>query len=154
MPLNAGDPAPDFSLPSTSGEEFTLSKDAGGKPIVLYFYPKDFTSVCTEEACEFRDAFDVFAGLEADVVGISRDSVSTHHKFRAAHELPFHLLADVDGQVAKLYKAAVPVINFTRRVTYLLDKSHRIAAVYENTFSAQKHIHETLKSLKGLGEKA
>lgn len=148
MPLKEGDKAPDFTLPATGGKDFQLSRDAAGKPIIVYFYPKDFTSVCTAEACEFRDAFHTFSGLEIDVVGVSRDTVATHEKFKAAHELPFELLADVNGKVAAKYKAAVPVINFTRRITYLLDKDHTVVAAYENTFSAQQHIAEMVKRVK------
>ena len=148
MALKENTPAPDFTLGSTSGKPFTLSKDAAGKPLIIYFYPKDFTSGCTKEACEFRDSFEFFKDTKIDVYGISRDSVETHHKFRKAHNLPFHLLADEDGRVADLYKASVPLINFTKRITYLLDKNHRIAGVYQNLFGAKKHIHEMIAKVK------
>lgn len=140
--------APDFQLASTSGKTFSLHKNAAGKPLILYFYPKDFTPVCTKEACEFRDTFDFFRETNIDVYGISRDSVETHLKFKKAHDLPFELLADEDGKVADLYDASVPLINFTKRITYLLDKNHQIRGVYQNFFSARKHITGMIEKIK------
>lgn len=148
MALKEKSIAPDFSLASTSGKTFTLRKDAAGKPLILYFYPKDFTPACTTEACEFRDTFDFFQDTDIAVYGISRDSVETHLSFKKAHNLPFELLADEDGKVADLYGASVPLINFTRRITYLLDKNHRIAGAYQNLFGARKHIHEMITKVK------
>ncbi|MGB5926638.1 MAG: redoxin domain-containing protein, partial [Cyclobacteriaceae bacterium] len=80
MPLRVKDPAPDFSLPSTSGKTFNLRQNVENNPIVLYFYPKDFTPACTREACSFRDEFSAFKNLKVTVVGISRDTLETHHK--------------------------------------------------------------------------
>jgi peroxiredoxin Q/BCP len=114
----------------------------------LYFYPKDFTPGCTREACEFRDQFAEFRGLDIDVVGISRDSVTTHLKFRDTYKLPFELLADEQGEVATLYKAALPLLPLTRRITYLLDSNHRIAAVYGGMFGAEKHIAAMAEAVK------
>ncbi|HAA22256.1 MAG TPA: peroxiredoxin [Cytophagales bacterium] len=150
MALKKGEKAPDFTLPSTTGEKFTLSKDRAGKATVLYFYPKDFTRVCTEEACEFRDAFEDFKDLGVDVIGISRDTVDTHHKFKEKHDLPFELLADVQGAVAKKYKASMPILSMSKRITYLLDENHVVKAVIENMFSAKKHLKEMLKGATDL----
>lgn len=148
MPLSEKSIAPDFTLPSTAGTDFTLNKTAAGKPLIIYFYPKDFTPGCTKEACEFRDSFAFFRDLDIPVYGISRDTLETHHEFRKAHNLPFHLLADPDGKVADLYKASVPLIKFTRRITYLLDAEHKIAGVYENLFGATKHIQQMIRKVK------
>lgn len=142
MPLKLKEQAPDFSLPSTSGADFTLSKNAANKPVIIYFYPKDFTPGCTKEACGFRDTFNFFKELNIMVIGISRDSVEIHHEFKKAHDLPFELLSDENGKVSDLYKTSIPLIKFTKRITYLLDRQHKIAAVYENFFGATKHIHE------------
>lgn len=147
MALKTGEKAPDFKLPGTQGD-FELSKDAAQRPLILYFYPKDFTRVCTKEACSFRDEFSVFQGLNIPVVGISRDSVATHKRFAAQHQLPFPLLADESGKVAKAYKALIPVLRLPKRITYLLDKNHRIAAVYEDMFGAESHIRQMLKELE------
>lgn len=148
MSLSKQSIAPDFTLASTSGAPFTLSKTAAGKPLVLYFYPKDFTPGCTKEACEFRDTFAFFRDLNIDIYGISRDNIPTHQEFKKAHKLPFELLADEDGQVADLYKASIPLIRFTKRITYLLDAEHRVAAVYTNLFGAKKHIHDMIEQVK------
>jgi peroxiredoxin Q/BCP len=148
MPLKINQPAPDFSLPSTNGKLFTLSKDMLNKPCVIYFYPKDFTPGCTKEACEFRDTFSMFRDLDIAVIGISRDDIATHLEFKKQYKLPFELLSDTKGEVAHLYGASVPLIKFTRRITYLLDKKHTIAAVYENLFAAEKHIQTMIEKLK------
>lgn len=147
MPLKVNDQAPDFQLKSTSEENFQLSK-ISGEPVILFFYPKNFTSVCTQEVCEFRDSFATFRDLNIRVLGISQDTITSHQKFKAEYKLPFELLSDPKGKVAKLYKAVVPVINLNRRVTYLLNKNHKIEAVYENMFTADKHVKEMVDSVK------
>ena len=148
MPLKINTKAPDFNLPSTSGASFQLEKTMEGKPCILYFYPKDFTQTCTKEACEFRDHFAELRDLNIDVFGISTDSIETHLRFKELHRLPFELLADTEGRVAKQYKAQVPIINLTRRVTYLLDAQHTIVAVYENMFASREHVELMIAKLK------
>ncbi|WP_448530147.1 peroxiredoxin [Raineya sp.] len=148
MALKVGTLAPDFTLPSTSGKNISLSKDLAGKPCVLYFYPKDFTPGCTKEACEFRDQFATFRNLEVDVFGISRDNIDTHQKFKETHKLPFELLADVNGSVCKAYEALIPIIGIPKRISYLLDKEHKIVAVYQDFFGAEEHIKAMLEKLK------
>lgn len=148
MALKINTQAPDFTLASTSGEDFTLSVQAAGKPIIIYFYPKDFTRVCSQEACDFRDNITFFKDLDIDVVGISRDSISTHERFREHYQLPFHLLADTTGKVARSYDALIPLIGIPKRVTYLLNSQHQVIAVYENLFSAQGHIKEMIAKVK------
>ncbi|MFP4089890.1 MAG: peroxiredoxin [Cyclobacteriaceae bacterium] len=148
MALSEGSKAPDFTLPSTEGRTFKLSEAMAGKPCILYFYPKDFTPGCTQEACEFRDHFAFFKELDIDVVGISRDSIATHRKFKEANQLPFELLADERGDVSKLYKASLPFLGVTRRISYLLDKNHKIVAAYESMFAATNHIKKMTKAVK------
>ena len=148
MALRIGQQAPDFTLPSTNGELFTLSKDMQGKPCILYFYPKDFTPVCTAEACSFRDNMEELKGLSIDVLGISRDSVEIHRKFQNEYELPFDLLADQKGEVCNLYDALVPIVKVPKRITYLLDKDHKIVQVVSNMFRADVHTKGMIESLK------
>lgn len=148
MALKVGAKAPEINLKSTNGKRFILSDEMKGKPCIIYFYPKDFTPGCTEEACTFRDAFSEFRDLEVDVFGISRDTIASHLKFKAAHNLPFELLSDLDGKICKAYDALVPIIALPKRVTYLLDENHRIAAVYQDMFGAKKHIEKMLKEMK------
>jgi thioredoxin-dependent peroxiredoxin len=97
-----GDSAPDFTLASDTGDEVTLSSFRG-RPVVLYFYPKDDTSGCTTQACGIRDAWVEFEAAGAVVLGVSPDSVASHEKFKSGYELPFTLLADPDHAVAELY---------------------------------------------------
>src|SRR5215470_17507782 len=92
-PVDVGDTAPDFSLPSQAGEQVRLSDLWHRGPVVLYFYPKDETAGCTAEACSFRDSYEVFKDAGAEVVGVSSDSVASHGKFAQKHRLPFTLLA-------------------------------------------------------------
>jgi peroxiredoxin Q/BCP len=97
-----GQPAPDFELASDSGGRVKLS-DLRGKPVVLYFYPKDDTPGCSTEACEFRDAYDVFRQRGAEILGVSPDTEASHAKFKAKYDLPFTLLADPEHEVADAY---------------------------------------------------
>lgn len=140
--------APDFTLPSTSGEPFTLSKDMAGKSCVIYFYPKDFTPGCTKEACSFRDSHHVLSNLDIPVFGISKDSIATHQKFKKEHQLPFELLSDTTGKVCKAYNALIPVIKVPKRITYLLNKEHKIEAVFDSMFDAAGHIRVMLDAAK------
>jgi thioredoxin-dependent peroxiredoxin len=100
--IEEGKPAPDFELKSDSGDSVKLS-DFRGRPVVLYFYPRDDTPGCTTEACEFRDAYDVYRERGAEILGVSPDNEASHAKFKSKHELPFTLLADPEHEVAEKY---------------------------------------------------
>jgi thioredoxin-dependent peroxiredoxin len=136
-----GDPAPDFTLTADDGREVTLSA-LRGRPVVLYFYPKDDTSGCTAEACEFRDLFPRFAGLDAVVLGVSPDGVRSHQKFKAKYELPFTLLADEGHAVAERYGVWVEKSMYgrkywgTERTTFLIDAAGQIAHVFRKVTPA------------------
>ena len=106
MSVKVGDNAPDFTLPSQMGDNVTLSEYFGKKNMVLYFYPKDESSGCTREACTFRDQYDIFTSLDAEVLGVSGQSVESHKSFATHHGLPFILLSDVDNKVRKLWCAS------------------------------------------------
>jgi len=147
MGLKIGKKAPVFDLPSTSGEIFSL-KDHSNGPLVLYFYPKDFTSGCTKEACSFRDRWDIFQGLSVNVLGISADDMETHHRFRKKYDIPFHLLTDKDGTVSKLYNAWIPFINLPARRTYLLGPDLLIQGIFSSMFQAKKHVEYALGNYK------
>jgi len=146
MPLKEREKAPDFELASTEGRPFKLSEQ-GGDPMILFFYPKNFTKVCTTEVCEFRNAFSEFRNLNVKVVGISQDTIASHHKFKEENRLPFELLSDPKGIVAKSFKATVPIIGMNRRVTYLLDGDRTVKAVYENMFTADQHVREMIRKM-------
>jgi peroxiredoxin Q/BCP len=134
--LKPGSKAPAFSLPSDGGGQVAL-KDLKGKPVVLYFYPKDDTSGCTTEACEFRDSWKAVKATGAVVLGVSPDPVASHDKFKAKYKLPFPLLADVDHAVAEAYGAWGEKSMYGRkymgilRSTFLIDGAGRIVRVFE-----------------------
>lgn len=148
MSISINSKAPNFRTESTSGTTFELSKDAAGQACILYFYPKDFTPVCTIEACEFKSTFDFFSKLNIKVFGISKDDIETHHRFKKAYELPFELLADPEGTVASLYDAYMPLIKFTKRLTFLLDADHKIVHISNNIFEDQNGIKGMIAELK------
>lgn len=150
--VKVGDKAPDFSLPSGSGETVALKDFNGKKSVVLFFYPKDETSVCTKEACAFRDQFQVFKDLGAEVVGVSSDSVQSHKEFAANHKLPYTLLSDDGGKLRKLYGVPSTMGIIPGRVTYVIDKTGTVKHVFNSQMEGEKHVTEavaTLKSLQG-----
>jgi peroxiredoxin Q/BCP len=154
MPPSPGSPAPDFTLPSDEGAEVSL-KALRGTPVVLYFYPKDDTSGCTTEACEFRDAWSDVKKTGARLFGVSPDGVRSHEKFRAKFTLPFPLLADEDHAVAEAYGVWGEKSMYGRkymgilRTTFIIDGRGRIARVFEKVKPAG-HAGEVLTALKQL----
>ena len=147
MALSIGDQAPEFNLQSTNGSQVSLS-ELKGQSFVLYFYPKDFTPVCTKQACSFRDQFADLRDLSVPVFGVSRDSMDTHLRFKEEHRLPFDLLADENGQVAKAYGARMPLVGITKRITYLVDAEGSIAAVHEEMMGDASHVNAVLEALQ------
>ena len=153
-----GDRAPAFTLPADDGREVRLA-GLRGRPVVLYFYPRDDTPTCTREACEFRDAFPRFAAASATILGVSTDDVRSHARFRARHDLPFTLLADVDHRVAERYGVWVEKQLYGRRylgierTTFVIDASGRIARVFRRVRSAG-HGAEVAAALEAMAEQA
>jgi peroxiredoxin Q/BCP len=127
----AGDPAPSFSLPDQGGKTRSLA-DFRNKWLVLYFYPKDDTPGCTEQACTFRDDWHKLAAMGAEVVGVSVDDVTSHIAFAKKFSLPFPLLADTSGEVAARYGSIYGIgpVKFAQRNTFLIDPQGRVAKVY------------------------
>ena len=150
MKVNVGDKAPDFTLPSQMGDNVTLSEYFGKKNVVLYFYPKDETRGCTREACEFRDQYDVFTNLGAEVLGVSSDTLESHKSFATHYGLPFLLLSDEKSEVRKLYGVPSSMGILPGRVTYIIDKKGVVRHVFSSQFRPEKHIEEALKILKEL----
>lgn len=152
--LKPGAKAPAFKLPASGGETISL-KDLKGKPVVLYFYPKDDTSGCTTEACEFRDHWKAVRKAGAVVLGVSPDPVAAHDKFRAKYKLPFPLLADVDHAVAEAYGVWGEKSMYGRkyfgilRTTFLIGADGRIVKVFEKV-KPKGHAAEVLAALAGL----
>ena len=136
MNLKVGDDAPDFELPDQDGKTHKLS-DYLGQTILVYFYPRDFTPGCTAEACQIRDNFPKFSGVNTLVLGISTDTVESHKKFTQKYRLPFTLLSDVKKEVVKNYGVYKPKKLFgkeffgTARTSFLIDKNGKITKIYE-----------------------
>ncbi len=150
MALIVGDPAPDFSLVDRDGAARTLA-DYRGRFVVLYFYPKDDTPGCTAEACRFRDDYLAIRQQGAEVVGISMDGRESHRAFSDKYSLPFPLLSDAGGHVARQYGALFSVWPFklTRRRTFLVDPQGRVAKIYRKV-SPKTHSQEVIADLKAL----
>ena len=146
--VGVGSKAPDFSLPSQSGEMVNLKDFLGQKPVVLFFYPKDDTPGCTKEACAFRDDYAEFGKLDAEVIGISSDSVDSHRRFASKHDLPFTLLSDEGGMVRKLYGVPNTFGLFPGRVTYVIDEEGVVRHVFSSQLGVEKHVEEALKVLE------
>lgn len=148
--IGEGDPAPDFTLHDQNGKEVKLS-DHRGKPVVLYFYPKDDTPGCTAESCAFRDSYEDFKDIGAEVIGISSDSAESHSKFAAKYSLPFVLLSDRGGKVRKSFGVPTTFGLLPGRVTYVLDKDGVVQKVFNSQFNPKKHIDEARRVLAKLG---
>jgi peroxiredoxin Q/BCP len=152
MSLEVGDKAPDFTLPTDGDGSVTLSKLKGQK-VVLYFYPKDDTSGCTAEACAFRDLFPRFKKMDATVIGISRDSVKSHDKFKKKYELPFMLAADIEGKVTEKYGVWVQKSMYGRkymgieRATFLIDEKGKIQQIWHKV-KVPGHADEVMAAAK------
>lgn len=150
--VKAGDSAPDFTLPNQLGEMVSLKDFIGKKIIVLYFYPKDFSSGCTAEACAFRDSYEVFKDSGAEVIGVSSQSVDSHKRFALTNSLPFILLSDADGKIRKLYGATSMFGLMAGRVTYIIDKKGIVRHVFSSQLNPTKHIEEALRIIKELNK--
>jgi peroxiredoxin Q/BCP len=154
MSLSIGDKAPDFTLP-TDGKG-TISLDAlKGKKVILYFYPKDDTPGCTKEACSFRDALPDFSGAGAVVIGVSKDTVAKHDKFKAKHALPFTLASDEEGKMIEAYDSWVEKSLYGKkymgidRATFLIDGTGVIRGIWHKV-KVEGHVDEVLKAAQAL----
>jgi peroxiredoxin Q/BCP len=150
-----GDVAPDFMLRSRSGEEVSLGDFVGKRrAILLFFYPKDDTPGCTKEACSFRDGYEQFEMLEAEVIGISSDSVKSHERFVEEHGLPFVLLSDEGGEVRKLYGVPNTLGLFPGRVTYVIDEEGVVRHIFSSQLGISRHVEEALEALGSINSES
>ncbi len=152
--VELGTKVPDFSLPATGAETFTL-KGAAGKALVVYFYPKDMTSGCTRESQDFRDRHAAFLRAGARVVGISRDSITSHEKFKSKERLPFALLSDEDERACKLFDVIREKSLYGRkylgieRSTFLIDKRGVLRHEWRKV-KVPGHVEEVLEAAQSL----
>ena len=148
--IEVGDKAPDFTLPSQSGEPVRLQDRIGQRVVVLYFYPKDETTGCTAEACAFRDSHEVFTAAGAEVIGVSSDSVDRHASFAGRHNLPFTLLSDVGGKVRKAYGVPATFGFIPGRVTYVIDRDGTVRHVFNSMTNIDGHVKDALEVVRQL----
>jgi len=148
--IGVGDKAPDFTLPSQSGDEVRLSDRLGDRVVVLYFYPKDNTSGCTAEACAFRDSYETFTDAGAEVIGVSSDSADKHAAFAGKHNLPFTLVADQGGRVRKAYGVPSVLGVIPGRVTYVIDRTGTVRHVFSSMTNIDAHVNDALEVVRKL----
>ncbi len=147
-PIRVGDPAPDIPLTMADGTTIRLGDYRGQSAVVLFFYPKDGTPICTQEACAFRDSFADFRAAGAEVIGVNSDSAASHRAFATKHSLPFPLVADTDGSVRKAF-GAPSILGFVPgRTTYVIDKEGIVRTVFTANFAADAHVREALAALQ------
>ncbi len=154
LTVNPGDTAPDFTMPTDGGGTVTLS-GLGGRKVVLYFYPKDDTPGCTKEASGFRDTMPDFSALEAEVIGVSKDTVASHDRFKAKLGLNFRLARDADGKVCEDYGVWVEKSMYGRkymgieRATFLIDGAGVVRRVWRKV-KVPGHVEEVLEATRAL----
>ncbi|MCU0332514.1 MAG: thioredoxin-dependent thiol peroxidase [Ignavibacteriaceae bacterium] len=154
MALNVGDKAPSFKLKNQDAKVISLT-DLKGKPIVLYFYPKDDTPGCTKEACNFRDEFPKFDKMKAEIIGVSIDSVESHKKFANKYKLPFYLLSDEKKEVVAKYGVWKEKNMYGKkymgieRTTFIINSEGRISKIFPKV-KVEEHNNEVMEALKEL----
>lgn len=150
MSLEKGEKIPQFELKDQEGNVFKSEDIVGKKPAVIYFYPKDFTPGCTKEACNFRDSYEDFKEVGAEVIGISNDSEKSHLKFSKKYNLPFILLSDANGRVRKKFAIKKSLLGLVPgRETFVIDKDGRIIFKF-NSLDASKHMKKALNAIQKL----
>jgi peroxiredoxin Q/BCP len=148
--IEVGDAAPDLVFSDKSGEQITLADFRGKNSVVVFFYPKDGTPVCTKEACAFRDAYEDFVEAGAVVIGVSGDSAARHDEFASSHRLPFILVPDKGGQARRAFGVPKSLGIFPGRVTFVIDKDGMVRHVFNSQFAADRHVQEALEVVRKL----
>lgn len=146
----AGDPTPNVTLPLHNGTRVALADLYRDHVVVLFFYPKDNTAICTKEACAFRDSCEKFVEAGATVVGVSSDSDESHEGFAAQHRLPFLLASDTDGALRKAFGVPKTLGLFPGRVTYVIDREGIVRHIFSAQFAADAHVREAMDAVRAL----
>ena len=153
MSLRVGQKAPDFDVVSSSGKSLKLKDFEGKKNVVLYFYPGDFTPICTKETCGFRDMYADLESQDTEVIGVSVDSNESHEKFAAEYKVAFALVSDKNRELAKSYGATSfirDILGKTARMTFVIDKKGEITGIFAGELSASKHLDGVKEAIKKL----
>jgi thioredoxin-dependent peroxiredoxin len=148
--LQNGDSAPDILLRVFNGESLQLSDLYHSRPVVLFFYPKNNTTICTKEACAFRDAYQDFVDAGATVVGVSGDSAASHQQFADQHRLPYLLASDEDGALRRVFGVPKTLGLLPGRVTYVIDREGVVRHVFSAQLAADRHVREALSAIARL----
>src|SRR6266849_2875220 len=149
--VQVGDLAPDFTLTDQSGAAVSLEEYLGKTDIVLYVYPRDNTAVCTDEACAFRDSYEIIKAAGAEVIGVCSDSVESHRQFAEENQLPFILLSDTDSLIRTRY--GVPTaFGLPGRVTYIIDQQGIVRHIFFSQFTSKRHVDVALETLQAIHE--
>lgn len=146
-PIDVGDHAPHFTATLQDGGTFDSAALLGKKSLVLFFYPKDNTPVCTQQACAFRDAYEHFVKADVEVVGVSSDSPASHRRFAEKHRLPFPIISDPDSSLRKLFGVPRAWGIFPGRVTYVIDRQGVVRLAYNATLAAEPHVRKALAAV-------
>lgn len=152
--IQVGDQAPDFEWALPTGERIQVSDFLHKKVVVLFFYPRDESPVCTLEACAFRDAYDQFVEAGAVVIGISGDSAESHTEFATRHALPFYLVSDRDNLIRKAFGVPRTLGLLPGRVTYVIDTNGAVRLVFSAQLAADRHVTEALRVIRELARPA
>jgi thioredoxin-dependent peroxiredoxin len=150
--IQVGDRAPDFTATVQDGRQISMADFRGKQGVVLYFYPKDETPICTQEACAFRDAYQDFVDAGVAVIGVSSDSEESHRAFGGAHQLPFLLAADVDGSLRQKFGVPKTLGFLPGRVTYVIDGAGIVRHIFNAQFQGKQHVDEALRTIRQLNE--
>lgn len=145
--MKAGSKAPDFSARTADGQQIQLSQFLGQRGLVLFFYPKDGTRICTAEACAFRDSYEKFVDAGFEVIGISSDSQISHQQFAERNALPFPLISDSDAALRKLFNVPRTLGLLPGRATYVIDRDGIIRHIYSAALASDNHVTEALDAI-------
>lgn len=147
--LRVGDPAPDFQATTSDGKPIRLGDYRGRRGLVLFFYPRDHTRICTKEACAFRDSYEQFSAAGFDVVGVSSDSNDSHQDFAREHRLPFPLISDADGALRRAFGVPDVLGLVPRRATFVIDRDGVIRLTFSALLASDEHVQRALAAVNG-----
>ena len=148
--IDVGDAAPDLTLSTHDNELIALADYRERKAVVIFFYPKDGTPVCTKEACAFRDAYEDFVDAGAVVIGVSSDSATRHQEFASNHRLPFVLISDEEGRASRAFGVPKSLGLLPGRVTYVIDKAGIVRHIFSSQLAVDRHVNEALQVVREL----
>lgn len=146
--IQVGDHAPDFSAVTPAGRTIFLADFLGKQAVVLFFYPKDGSPLCTREACSFRDSYERFQEAGAEVIGVSSDARAAHREFAARHQLPFPLVSDEDGSLRTAFGVPKVMGLWPGRTTYVIDKQGIVRMIFTSQLATDEHVDRALQALR------